>query len=224
MKKLVSLTLLMNLFFVITQAQTPGSNSSKKNKGSKLGIGIKAGLNFANVSNASSINSSSQTGFHAGVFFGGGSKSILGSRTELMYSQQGHGFSSDSTKGSVKLGYIMLAQLMAINITRFVQIQVGAQMGYLLNAKAGSSMQSTGNQSADKILAFYNRFDYGFGGGVEIHPIAGLLVGARYNISLSNLYKQPSATDSSGNPSFIPSSSSFNFKNNVVQIFIGYRF
>ena len=33
-----------------------------------LGIGLKAGLNFANVTSASSINSSSQSGFMAGVF------------------------------------------------------------------------------------------------------------------------------------------------------------
>ncbi len=217
MIKIVLLTSLMNLFFVFTQAQTPGADSSKKNKGLKLGIGIKAGLNFANVSDASSINSSSQTGFHAGLFFGGASKSLLGFRTELMYSQQGYNFSSDSISGSNKLGYLMLAQLMAINITRFVQIQIGGQMGYLLNAKFESSLPSTGNERADKIISLYNRFDYGFAGGVEIHPISGLLVGARYNISFGDLYKRPDA-------GYANMSSSINLKNNVVQLFVGYRF
>jgi hypothetical protein len=94
MKKIVLLLSLMTLFSLITQAQKSGADSSKKNKGSKLGIGIKAGLNFANVTKASSINTTSQTGFHAGLFFGGGYKSILGSRTELMYSQQGYGYSN----------------------------------------------------------------------------------------------------------------------------------
>jgi hypothetical protein len=114
------------------------------------------------------------------------------------------------------LNYITLVQLMAINITKFVQIQLGGQTGYLLNAKSDSSQSSTGNASADKILSMYSRFDYGFAAGLEIHPLAGLLVGARYNISLSNLYKQ--AVDGSSGMGGV------NFKNNAVQLFVGYRF
>jgi hypothetical protein len=105
---------------------------------------------------------------------------------------------------------------MAINITKFVQIQLGGQTGYLLNVKSDSAQSSTGNASADKILSMYSRFDFGFAAGLEIHPLAGLLVGARYNISLSNLYKQP-VDGSSG-------MGGVNFKNNVVQLFVGYRF
>jgi len=219
MKKILVLASLISLSIVNTQAQTSEADSTKKNKGSKssgLGIGMKAGLNFANITNASSINGHSQTGFHAGLFFGGSSKKILTSRTELLFSQQGYSFSSDSTSGSNKLNYIMLVQLMAINITKFVQIQFGGQIGYLLNAKSDSTQPSTGNSSADKILSSYSRFDYGLAGGLEIHPIAGLLIGARYNISLDYLYKQPVDVSST--------MGSVNFKNNVVQLFVGYRF
>jgi hypothetical protein len=31
-------------------------------------LGVKAGLNFANVTNANEINSSTETGYHAGLF------------------------------------------------------------------------------------------------------------------------------------------------------------
>jgi hypothetical protein len=219
MKKILILTSLLNLFFVIAQGQQSEADSTKKGKAGKssgLGIGIKAGLNFANVTNASSINGHSQTGFHAGLLLGGSSKKILASRTELLFSQQGYSFSSGSISGSNKLNYIVLAQLMAINITKFVQIQLGAQTGYLLNARSDSAQSSTGNASADKILSLYSRFDYGFAGGLEIHPIAGLLIGARYNISLANLYKQP--VDGSSGVGGV------NFKNNVGQLFAGYRF
>ena len=113
---------------------------------------------------------------------------------------------------------------MAINITKYVQIQLGGQFSYLLNAKADSSQPSTGNASADKILSFYNRFYYGFAVGLEIHPYAGIIIAAKYNISLNNLYKQPSATGNDSIPSFIPSASSINLKNNVVQLSLGYRF
>jgi hypothetical protein len=41
-------------------------------------IGLKAGLNFAKVASASSINSSNRSGFHVGVFLAPSSKSIMG--------------------------------------------------------------------------------------------------------------------------------------------------
>ncbi|HSZ86111.1 MAG TPA: porin family protein [Puia sp.] len=206
-----------------TKDSTQRNNQTKnKNDNNGIGIGIKFGLNFANVTNAASINSGSQTGFHAGIFISPFTKSILSSHTEIIFSRQGYNYSTDSSSGSVKLNYLTVAQLMAINITRYVQIQLGAQFSYLLNAKADSSQPSTGNASADKILSFYNRYDYGFAVGLEIHPYAGIIIGAKYNISLSNLYKQPSSTDSI--PSFIPSTSSISLKNNVVQLSIGYRF
>lgn len=206
MKKIIMLLLLIFPSFLFAQ------------------FGIKAGLNFSNVSNASSVNNSTRSGFHAGILFAPGGKAILGSRTELLYSRQGYNYSSGSANGSVKLDYLMLSQLMAINITRFVQLQLGAQTSYLLTAAADSNKQSTGNASADKILSFYNRLDYGFAGGIEIHPIKKLLVGARYSISLSKLYKQPDPSSSGSSSSFNPGSDGANFKNNLVQVFIGYKF
>ena len=52
-------------------------------------IGIKAGLNFANVTGASSINSSSRSGFQAGVFLGGGGKKSWVSVTSLPIPSRG---------------------------------------------------------------------------------------------------------------------------------------
>jgi hypothetical protein len=72
-------------------------------------------------------------------------------------------------------------------------------------------------------MDFYNKFDFGFAGGIEIHPFKGLLVGARYNISFGNLYKDPSSYEMNGSvpPSFIPP---VNVKNNVLQLFAGWIF
>ena len=228
MKKTSFLFCICSLFFSLTiSAQTDSTrtnaNAHPTSKNSvRNGFGIKAGLNFANVTNVSSINGSSETGFHAGIFYGSFNKNVLGSRTELMYSQQGYGYSSDSSKGSVKLDYIMLSQFFAINASRYVQIQIGFQTGYLLTANVKSSM-STGNQSIDKALDFYNRFDYGIAGGLEFHPFSGLLVGARYTYSFSNLYKDISFTGNGNNSSYVPAYN-VDLKNNVVQLSVGYRF
>ncbi len=180
-------------------------------------FGIKGGLNFANVTNASSINNSSKTGFHAGILFGSGSERVFGFRTELLYSKQGYDYKSSTNTGNVNLDYIMSTNLTCINITKYFTLQFGAQMAYLLNAKVDSTATSTGNAQADKIMSMYNRFDYGFAGGVEIHPVSGLLIGARMNISLNSLYKDAQSGQ-------MPSFSNIDLKNNVFQIFAGWRF
>lgn len=184
-------------------------------------IGLKAGVNFANVRNASSINASSQSGFHVGLLLDAG-KGIMGSRTELIYSRQGYDYKNSTNTGSVNLDYIVLPQYMAINITKFVQIQLGGQMAFLINAKVDSSNQmSTGNATADKVMSYYNKFDYGFGGGIEIHPVMGLLVGARINISMGNLYNTSGTSSTGAPPSFIPN---VDIKNNLFQVFAGWIF
>jgi opacity protein-like surface antigen len=202
-------------------ASVTASQAPKKQHHS-IGIGIRAGLNFANVTNASTINSSTRAGYHVGIFYATDWTKVMGSHTELLYSRHGFNYKNDTVNGSVNLDYIMLAQFMTINITRYFQIQLGGQTAYLLSVKADSNHVSTGNASADKLLSYYNRFDYGFGAGVEIHPIAGLIIGARYCLSFSNLYKQSYSSTSGTPPSFAPPS--VNFKNNVVLISVGYRF
>src|SRR5688500_9148050 len=123
-------------------------------------IGFKAGLNFANVSNASSINSGTRTGYHVGIFLAPSSKSLLSSRTEFLFSRQGYNFSSNENTGKVDLSYLLLPQFIAINITKYVQLQVGGQLAYLINAKVDTTT-ATGNQTVDNAINLFNRFDYG---------------------------------------------------------------
>ena len=183
-----------------------------------LGIGLKAGYNFANVTNASSINNSSRAGYLFGIFLAPQSKGIITSRHEFIYSRQGYNFDNGTTTGNVNLDYIIIPQMLGINITKFVQLQLGMQLAYLLNAKADSTSKSGGNTgSYGSVMSYYNPFDYGFGAGVELHPVLGLLIGARYNISLNKMYK---SLQSGQQPSF----SAIDAKNNVVQVFAGWIF
>ncbi len=180
-------------------------------------LGLKAGINFANVSNASSINNSNRSGFMLGVFIAPKHKKLISSRTELIYSKQGYNYKNGTKTGNVNLDYILIPQLMGINFTKFIQVQLGAQMAFLLNASADSSTSGGGSGSFGSIMNFFNKFDYGFAVGAEIHPYKGLLIGARYNISLGKLY----SSVQSGQP---PSFASIDAKNNVVQLFAGWTF
>lgn len=184
-------------------------------------IGIKAGLNFANVTNAASINSNSRTGYHFGLLVAPQLESILSSRTELLFSRQGYDYRNNTNTGNVNLDYLMLPQYLSINLPPLLSVHVGGHISYLLNAKADNKNSGSGTGiSYDDILGVFNRFDFGLGGGVELHPPGGLLIGARVNFSLSKLY-DPDSYSSGNSPVFIPKDE---VKNNVFQIYAGWRF
>jgi len=194
-----------------------------------IGLGFRGGLNFANVTHASDINANTHTGFNAGIFLSPPGR-ILASYTELNFSRQGYDYNTSKVNNSLMLDYIALSQLMAINITKYVQIQFGFRTAYLLNAKTDSSSNQKvlpdslglGSQY-NSLLSYFNRIDYGFTGGVEIHPVLGLLIGARYNLSLNGLYKNAFTSYGSGSGGS-SGGTSINPKNNVIQLYAGWRF
>jgi Outer membrane protein beta-barrel domain len=195
-------------------------------------LGVKAGLNFTDVTNVSSVNNQSSSGFNVGIFYSTPYTRIIGSKTELVFSRQGYNYETGAVTGKANLDYIMLPTYMCINITKYFQIQVGMQFGYLMNANVDSTNKNSAGipGSVSGALSYYNRFSYSVGGGVEVHPFKGILVGARLNVGLTNLYKMPdmstmtamSATSTMNTtPSFIPD---VNIKSNLLQIYLGWKF
>ncbi len=179
-------------------------------------IGIKAGLNYAKISKASDINSGSKTGFHVGLFRAPPSKNILSQRSEILFSRQGYNYKKGTSSGDVKLDYIQMGQLASINATKYLSLLFGAQAAYLISAQVDSSNGGT-NTNQNILLELYNRKDYGYAVGFEVHPVAGLIIGARYNVSLGKIYE---SVLTGQRPSF----TSEDAKNNVIQLSIGWRF
>ena len=182
-----------------------------------IGIGIKAGINFPNVNSTSALSTSNTSGFMVGAFYSpGGQRTIMGYRTEFIFSRQGYTFDDGGKNTDVQNDYIYLPQLTTYTIGKVLQLQAGAQIGYLLKARTTTGVKDS------TITGIMNRFDYGFVGGAEIYPFRGLLVGARYNLGLGKLYKQSYQSPSPFPLPFNPETT--DFKNGLVQLFIGYRF
>jgi hypothetical protein len=221
MKKISVLMLLLVPVIVFCQEENNKKKEKNKQRDMKTKFGIKAGLNFANVTRVSSINNTSRTGFMVGAFIAPPSPGILAYRTEIDFSRQGYDFKSGTTTGAVDLNYIIMPHLMGFNITKYVQLQIGGQVAILLNAKADSSKTATANNPYGQIMDYYNRFDYGAAAGIEICPFKGFIIGGRYNMSFGNIYKDMSNPSPGTTPSFIPK---VDAKNNVVQFFAGYKF
>jgi hypothetical protein len=220
MKKFNFLMAALMLFFSCIAQQKPSSTSKQPRK---LGFGLKAGVNFANVSNTSSINAESRTGYMAAAFLSPQFSPGQGFRTEIVFSQQGYNFKTNTNEGNVKLNYILLPQLYTFNLGKVVQLQVGGQVAFLLNAVVDSLHTVTGSNAYQKASDYYNRLDYGMAAGFELYPARGLLIGARYNLSFAKTYKEEEQNPGLPLPAFIPPPGT-NGKNNVVQIFAGYKF
>ena len=211
-----------------TSAQT--LTAAGKTGSSKSGFGFRVGLNYAKVSGSGdSIQYRYKPGLMVAVFLAPPSTGTIGYRSELLYSKQGFDYTDPSGKtGSISNDYLMIPQMMTVNITKFVQLQVGAFAGYLLHTKDSNQPKERDNSDPSKMaLDIMNRFDYGAAGGIEIHPVKGLILSARYNIGFAKLYKKQSdIAQADPGASFNPLAKFQNMdtKNAVIQLSVGYRF
>jgi hypothetical protein len=187
-------------------------------------FGVKGGYNYSKLYGSSaSFKSEAKNGFMVAVFYSAGGGTGMGYRTELVFSRQGFSYDSTGSKIKVKQDYIYLPQFTTFNIGKFLQFQAGAQLGLLINAE--KAKDSSGARSTD-IMDLYNKIDYGVAAGVEIYPFKGLIIGARYNLSLGNMYKrQQDAMSQPGMPYPLPfNPDEVKGKNAVINLFAGYRF
>ncbi len=180
----------------------------------QLGIGLKAGLNFANVTSPAGINANSHSGYMIGGYISPKPKKLLGFRSEIMLSRQGYDYKTNNNTGKVNLDYLLLPQLITLHFTKKFEIHAGGQLAFLLNAKVDSS----GNSGS--IFDYFSRFDYGIVGGLQVSPVSGFFIGARINVGLNNINKEQ-ALGAGPPPNFFPREF---VKNNVVQLYAGWRF
>lgn len=187
----------------------------------KSKFGIKAGYNIAKVT-GSTVNykPDAKNGFMIAAFYAPASRSGLGYRSEVVFSRQGFGFDENGKKSSITSDYVYLPNFTTIGITKFVQLQVGGQVGYLLK----SSKETTETKSQD-ISSFANRLDYGAAFGAEVYPVKGLIIGGRYNMSFGDAYKQQSTSSQMPIPNPLPfSPSDVKGKNAVINFYVGFQF
>jgi hypothetical protein len=141
----------------------------------------------------------------------------LGFRSEVIFSRQGYDYRTNTQTGNVKLDYLLLPQLTTLNIGRFLQLHAGGQMAFLLNAKVDSSANPSSVPNLEKAKDYFSKINFGFAGGMELRPFAGLLVGGRYNLFFNLL------SDAQARPPYIPWYGG-NLKNGLVQLYVGYQF
>ena len=168
-------------------------------------LGIKGGLNFANVD--ADIDTDSRTGFHAGAF-ATIKLTKLAIQPEIILSKQGSNLDLNGTDLESNFTYVNVPVLLKLYLIGGFNLQVGPQFGFLASAKQDVADQFGDiNEGVDVKDAFKGTdVSVGLGAGLDL-PF-GLTADVRYNLGLSDIND-------------IEAQSEVN--NQVFQISVGYR-
>lgn len=163
----------------------------------ELDLGIKAGANFANISDASDF--SNKTGFQAGIFAGVKFTDKVGIQADMLYSQQGAEFDG----GEFDLTYINVPVVLKYYIIQGLNIQAGPQFGFVVDDEISFNVLGDINTKAKA-----EDFDLSGVVGAGYDFPLGLRLDARYNFGLTDVSKIDGADG----------------KNSVFSLALGYSF
>ena len=153
-----------------------------------LDFGIKAGLNYANVSGIEDFNQ--RQGISAGLFAGARLGDKLGFQIDALYSQQGAEVDQSISQviSEFNLDYISIPIVLKYYLTENINIHAGPQLGILLNEET-----NVFNQTISAVEA--NTADWLGTIGVGLDLPLGLRAEARYSFGLSRVNGSVSLPD-----------------------------
>lgn len=145
-------------------------------------IGIKAGLNVADVSlKPETVQTGSRIGFHGGLTAHIHVSPQIGVQPEVLYSNQGF---EDKTNGTEwRLNYLNVPVMLQYMFDNGFRLQAGPQVGFLLDGKIADPNSDAPHYDISQDL---KKIDAGVGVGLGYLSYSGLGIEGRYNIGLTN--------------------------------------
>jgi Outer membrane protein beta-barrel domain len=200
--KLFSASALLLGAVAVSNAQEDASNKDSM----AISFGVKGGVNFATISGNDIDTPESRTSFHVGVVGEFPLADILSLQVEALYSGQGFEYEfegSDGDKAEMQLDYINVPVLAKVYVFKGLSIEAGPQFSFLVNEEADLNPNSN---DGDVNLDDAETFEFGVAAGLTFQTEIGLFATGRYNVGLTEIYKDVDA------------------KNSVFQLGIGYKF
>lgn len=190
----------------------------------KVKLGVKAGLNLASLTfDERELNSSSKTGFTAGLMVEVPMAKNFSLQPELLYSQQGTKISfsdkdvtNSNYKSTIRLNYLNIPVMLKYYVLEGLSVQAGPQIGILLKAdnKYEDNFLGYKNQESFDLKDYSTGIDTSVNFGLGYQFKEKFYADARYNISYSNVFKEGDVNHFINN----------DMKNRVFQVTIGYFF
>jgi hypothetical protein len=193
MKKILLFLCLLSVSYISVAQNTnvtsrlPMNHNEEGGSGgdNNSGFGIKGGVNFNHLRGADKSNFNdlkSLTAFHAGIYgqFPVAKSDFFSIQAEALFTREG--YKSDSL--DVKMDFIQVPFLFVFNVLDNVSVHVGPYGSVLL------TLQENGKEVGESEKDMLNSFAYGIAGGVEARMSIARF-GARYNLGLNDIYKDP---------------------------------
>lgn len=169
MKK-ISLFLCALLFSVVIFAQNAA-------------IGLKAGLNVANLGNSSGNEMGSKLGLNAGLLAHIHLTPQLALQPEVVYSGQGAKYTVSDGEHDLSLNYINIPVQLQYMFSNGFRIQTGPQVGFLASVKDKVRDVETNNFTSQD----FKTVDFSWTAGLSYLSYSGLGIDGRYNFGISNI-------------------------------------
>lgn len=189
----------------------------------RFDLGLKGGLNFANINTSSSVasNYSNRTGYHFGAY-AMVKITKFAIQPEIIFSRQGQTYSYPTTSSfTANYDYVNIPIMIKFYLAAGLNLQAGPQFGFLANQSSSFTALNTSNNqvTSQQIKDFVKSSDVSLGLGLGWDFPFGLNFTARYNMGLSDLNKQSGVNS----PLIQSSLGTKEAKNQVFQVSVGYR-
>jgi hypothetical protein len=139
-----------------------------------LKIGVKAGLNYANLT-GSNIQTDAITSYHAGLVAEIKLLDKFAIQPELLYTTQGATY--NTALGDIKneLGYIAIPVLAKIYLSKSFSLELGPQASFLLSEKNNFDVNNA------------NTFDFAIDAGLGFKITKNIFIQGRYVLGLTEV-------------------------------------
>ena len=172
-------------------------------------IGAKVGLNLANITgDFDGDDLDAKTGFNLGVFAEISLSDKLIFQPELLFSTQGAKSEETNYNYSLKLNYLNIPLMIKYAVTDKFALELGPQVGFLLSANEEETFNGETASDEEDVKDYFKSIDFGLNFGASFDVSEKIIIGARYNLGLSN----------------ISDIEDINVKNSLFSLSVGYRF
>lgn len=182
-------------------------------------IGIKGGINLANLYTDDVADENLKVGLNVGLFAKVPLTEYLALQPELLYSSKGSKLTYDNAfmgEGEYRfnLNYVEVPLLAVFNFGPHFNIHAGPYAAFLASSNIKDMNEDGTIDGVDELnVDNFNRFDYGIAGGAAVE-FNNFTIGARYNYGLKEVGK-------SGN---LSGELTRDAKNSVASFYIGFGF
>ncbi|MCK0124693.1 PorT family protein [Gelidibacter sp. F2691] len=179
-------------------------------------FGVKGGYNLSNITSDDFGDSDQLSSFHLGLFMEIPISERFSVQPEVLYS--GQGFSSSIANAEIehKVDYIQVPLMAKLYLVKGLYAEAGPQFGFKVKEEIDFKPNADGGETTiDSDDSQLRGFDTNLALGAGYKFDNGLSLSARYNLGLSNIYKDNSA---------IANLTNIDAKNSVWQFGVGFSF